>query len=80
MENPCVHFVWIQMEGSGDIILLTLPSKWNEMLGQLLLLVVKERPPTPPIWASTNFSHVQHTVLIVLLDPLTNMKIWTGLR
>jgi hypothetical protein len=77
MENPCVHFVWIQMEGSGDIIWLTLPLKWNEMLGQMLLLV-KERPPTPPIWAST--CHMQHTVLIVLLDPLTNMKIWTGLR
>ncbi len=67
------------MEGSGDIIRLTLPLKWNKMLGQLLLLV-KERLPTPPIWASTNFCHIQHTVLIVLLDPLTNMKIWTGLR
>ncbi len=52
--------------------------KVERNVGSATVIGVKARPPTPPIWASTNFCHVQHTVLIVLLDPLTNMKIWTG--
>jgi hypothetical protein len=52
--------------------------KVERNVGSAAVIGIKARPPTPPIWASTNFCHVQHTMLIVLLDSLTNMKIWTG--